>query len=59
VKNYGSFVFRRIFKATISSKGTSFGIACGCQKKIDPQRRGNEAISGKDAKIRRDSRETS
>jgi len=57
VQNYGSFVFRRIFKAIISSKDTSFGRACGCQEKIGPQRRGNEATSGKDAKVRRDSRE--
>jgi len=50
--NYDSFIFRRIFKATISSKEISFGRACGHEEDFDPKRRGDEAISGKVAKIR-------
>jgi len=56
--NYGSFVIRRIFKATISLKGISFGIACGNQKDFVPKGRGDEAISGKVAKTKSDSKET-
>jgi len=55
---YGSFVFRRIFKATISSKGISFGRACEHQEDFGQKRREDEATSGKVAKIRSDSRET-
>jgi len=56
--SYGSFVFRRIFKATISSKGISFGRVCGNQKDFDPKGKGDEASSGKVTKNKRGSRET-
>jgi len=56
--NFGSFVFRRIFKATISSKGISFGRAYGNQEEFGLKGRGDEAISGKVAKARSSSRET-
>jgi len=58
VQNYGSFVFRRIFKATISPKGFSFGRACKNQEDIGPKERGDAAISGEVAKTRSGSRET-
>ena len=45
--NHGSFIFGRVFKATISSKSIFYRRACGCQEKLSPQRRGNETISGK------------
>jgi len=59
VQNHGSFVFGRVFKATISSKGPSFEGTCGFQEELDPQRRGNEVTNGKNAKTKRYSRETS
>jgi len=59
VQNYGSFFFGRVFKATISLKGTSFRGACRFQEELGPQRRGVEATSGENAKARRYSRETS
>jgi len=57
-ENHGSFVFRRTFKAIISSKGISFGRACGHQEDFGPKRRGDGANNGKVAKIISDSRET-
>jgi len=56
--NYGSIVFKRIFKVTISSKGISFGKACEHQEDFSPKRIRDEAISGKVEKIGRRSRET-
>jgi len=57
-ENYGSFVFGRIFKAIISSKGFSFGRTCRNQKDFDSKGRGDVAIGGKVAKTRSGSRET-
>jgi len=41
-----------------SPQKTSFGRACGHQEDFGPKRRGDEATSGKVAKIRSGSRET-
>jgi len=57
-ENYGSFVFRRIFKATISSKDFFFGRTCGNQEDFDSKGRGDEAIDRNVAKTRSNSRET-
>jgi len=59
MQNHDSFIFGRVFKATISSKGTSLGGVCGCQEELNPQRRGNEITSGNNAKARRYSTEAS
>jgi len=56
--NYGSFVFGRIFKATISSKGFSFGRTYENQEDFGSKGRGDEAIGGKVANTRSDSRKT-
>jgi len=44
-ENYGSFVLRRIFKATISSKGISFGKVCKNQDDFGLKGIGDEAFS--------------
>jgi len=59
MQNYDSLVFGRVFKASISLKGTSFRGACRCEEELGPQRKGVDTTSGENAKARKYSRETS